>query len=92
MKITRLISTLFYLMVGFTSLMTAMKNLVTVKLLPFHEKACKTPWNEIDLSLQDVILAIIKAAGPGFFAVGALLWAAAPANLWRLHPFSLYGI
>jgi hypothetical protein len=68
-----IIPVLLYIFAGGISLNMALKNLLSNKFLPFHEKAVGKQLNELDTQLQFVILALMKVSGLGFLLLSILL-------------------
>ena len=92
MRITEAIIIVIYGFVGVISLIMAFKNLLSKKYLFFHEKAAGRSWEEIDKSLQVVILALMRISGLGFLMVALLLLIFPVVNQFIHSEFLRYSI
>jgi hypothetical protein len=79
-----------YGIVGFISLIMAMKNLSAKKFLPFHAQAAGTQLGELDPRLQNVILTLMKVSGMGFLVAALLMLAFPVYNFVAPSPFMTY--
>jgi hypothetical protein len=68
------------------------KNIFSNKVLPFHEQAARMPWDKVDRSLQDVVIALMRASGLGFLVMALLLMISPVANYFNPNVFLKYGI
>jgi hypothetical protein len=91
-KIIELIPIIIYCIVGAISLIMAYKNLSLKKFILFHEKAAAIPWDNIDKSLQSVILALMRVSGLGFLVVALLLLVFPIVNYFIQDEFIKYSI
>jgi hypothetical protein len=91
-EILKIIPILLYMIVGVISMVMAVKNLFSNKLAPFHEKAAKKPWDEIDNPLKQVILTLLRLAGLGFLIIAILLLAFPVINYFIPNEFYKYSI
>jgi hypothetical protein len=91
-EILKITPILLYMIVGVISMVMAVKNLLSNKLLPFHEKAAKKPWDEIDNPLKQVILTLLRLAGLGFLIIAILLLAFPVINYFIPNEFYKYSI
>jgi hypothetical protein len=91
-EILKITPILLYMIVGVISMVMAVKNLFSNKLLPFHEKAAKKPWDEIDNPLKQVILTLLRLAGLGFLIIAILLLAFPVINYFIPNEFYKYSI
>jgi len=90
--ILKIIPILLYMIVGVISMVMAVKNLISTKFLPFHEKAANKRWDEIDDHLRHVILTLLRLAGLGFLIVSILLLAFPIINYFIPNEFYKYSI
>lgn len=88
----KIIPVILYIIVGIISLVMAYKNLFSDRLLPFHEKAANKKWEEIESSLQIVILTFMRLTGLGFLIVSILLLVFPIVNLFYRNGFYEYFI
>ena len=88
----KIIQVILYIIVGIISLVMAYKNLFSDRLLPFHEKAANKKWEEIESSLQIVILTFMRLTGLGFLIVSILLLVFPIVNLFYRNGFYEYFI
>ena len=72
-QVLKIIPVLLDIFVGIISMIMAYKNLFSDRFLPFHEKAANKKWEEIESSLQLVILTFMRITGLGFLIVSILL-------------------
>jgi hypothetical protein len=91
-EILRIIPVVLYLAVGIISLLMAVKLLFSKKFLPFHEAAYGKNWEDVDLKLQPVIIALMKISGLGFLMVAILLSAFLVYNYFMPDSFLKYSI
>jgi hypothetical protein len=80
------------MIVGVISMVMAVKNLFSNKLLPFQQKAANKPWDEIDNPLKLVILTLLRIAGLGFLIIAILLLAFPIVNYFIPNNFYKYSI
>jgi hypothetical protein len=90
--ILKIIPILLYAIVGIISMVMAVKSLFSAKFLPFHEKAAKKPWDEIDNSLKLVILTLLRITGMGFLIISILLLACPLINYFIPNNFYKFSI
>jgi hypothetical protein len=81
-----------YGIVGFISLIMAIKNLSAKNFLPFHEQAAGTQLGDLDPRLQKVILALMKVAGLGFLVAALLMLTFPVYNYVAPSPFLTYTV
>ncbi len=91
-EIVRIVPIVLYLLVGALSLVMAYRSISSDRLLRFHEKAAGIPWEEIDRSLQTVVVALMRVSGLGFLVVAALLVISPVVDYFSPHLFLRYGI
>ena len=91
-EVLGVIPIVLYLLVGAVSLIMAHKSMFSNKLLPFQEKAAGIRWDEIDRSLQSVLLALIRISGLGFLVIAALLIISPIVNYFAPHAFLRYAV
>jgi hypothetical protein len=72
-EMIRLFPILLYFLVGIICLVMAKKCILSKKFLSFHEQAAGKPWEEIETSVQQLILTLMKLTGLGFLINGILL-------------------
>lgn len=91
-EILKISPILLYMIVGVISMVMAVKNLLSTKFLPFHEKAANKPWDEIDNPLKQVILTLLRLAGLGFLIIAILLLVFPIVNYFIPNNFYKYSI
>jgi uncharacterized membrane protein len=91
-EIVRIVPIVLYLLVGALSSVMAYRSIFSDRLVRFHEKAAGIPWEEIDRSLQAVVLALMRVSGLGFLVVGVLLVISPVVDYFSPHLFLRYGI
>ena len=91
-EVFSIISIALYFIVGVICLVMAYKSIFSNKYLPFHEEAAGKAWDNVDESLQYVILTILKISGLGFLVVGLLLIIFPCVNYFRSDTFIKYSI
>lgn len=91
-EIVKILPVFLYFIVGVVSAIMAVKNFSSDKFLPFQENAANRPWDEIDPSLQIVILALLRIAGLGFLIVAILLLAFPIINYLMPNTFYTFAI
>jgi hypothetical protein len=91
-ELLKIIPILLYAFVGVISMVMAIKNLFSTRFLPFHEKAANKPWNEIDNSLKQIILSLLRLIGLGFLIISILLLAFPIINYFIPNEFYKYSI
>jgi hypothetical protein len=72
-EILKIIPLVLYLTVGIISLFMALKSFFSKKILPFQEKAAGIVWDEIESSMKNVMLFLLRTSGLGFLTVSILL-------------------
>ncbi len=90
--VLRLVSLLLYVSVGTISLSMAYKNLSAQRFLPFHEKAAGRSWDDLDVGIRSIVIALMNVAGLGFLVVAFLLIAAPIVDWFSPSGFLRYGI
>jgi len=69
----KILPIVLYFIVGAVSFMMALKSMMSHQFLPFHEKAAGRRWEDIDESLKQVILSLLRLSGLGFLVISILL-------------------
>lgn len=59
-----------YLVIGTIDIMLGVRYFSSTEFMSYHSQAVGVPWHEIELGVQTVILALMKVAGAGWFALG----------------------
>ena len=72
-QLFKIIPIILYFIVGVISLMMAIKNLTAKEYLSFHEEAAGKKWEEIDVSLQILIISYLRIIGFGFLIAALLM-------------------
>jgi hypothetical protein len=88
----RIIPLGLYFVVGVVCLIMAFKNMQASQFLPFHQQAAGRKWEDVDRSLQFVILALMRVAGLGFLATALLLIIFPIVNFMKPNPFVTYAV
>ena len=91
-KILKIMPIVLYMIVGIISLVMAFKNLISNQFLPFHEEVSDKRWNEIDISLQLILLTLMRIAGLGFLITSILLLVFPIINYFIPNKFYKYSI
>jgi len=91
-QVLKLAPAVLYIIVGIVSLIMAYKNLFSHRFLPFHEKASNKTWEEVDSSLQIVILTFMRLTGLGFLVVSFMLLVFPIINYLNRNTFYEYFI
>ncbi len=88
----KLVPVMLYILIGVISLIMAIKCLFSKEFLPFHEKACGKPWNEIEDRLKPVILSFMRLSGLGFLIVSMMLLVFPVVNYFISNIFYKYSV
>jgi drug/metabolite transporter (DMT)-like permease len=91
-EILKIVPVLLYMFVGMISMVMAVKNLTSVRFLPFHEKAANKRWDEIDDRFKLVILTFMRLTGLGFLILSILLLVFPIINYFNPNKFYKYSI
>jgi len=59
-----------YLIIGAVDLVLGVKYFFATQFMSYHAQAVGAPWQAVDNGIQTLILALMKVAGGGWFAVG----------------------
>lgn len=59
-----------YLITAIVSIIFGIIYLTRSKFMPYHQVALEKEWTELDIKIQTLILALMRAAGGGFLATG----------------------
>jgi len=59
-----------YVIIGTVNLILGVRYFSAKQFLSFHAQAVGAPWQEVDGAVQTLILALMKVAGGGWFALG----------------------
>jgi hypothetical protein len=92
MRIIEILTIVIYGIVGFISLIMAFKNLFAKRYLVFQEKAAAIEWNQVDVRLQYVILALMRISGLGFLVVALLMLVFPIVNYFFQDEFVRYSV
>ena len=91
-EILKILPILLYMIVGIISMVMAVKNIFSNKLLPFQEKAANKLWDEIDNTLKTVILTLLRLVGLGFLIIAILLLVFPIINYFLPNSFYKYSV
>ena len=72
-EILRILPVVLYMLVGFISVVMALKNFSSKKFLPFYEQASGKHWEDIDDPVKIIILSLMKLVGLGFLTQAILM-------------------
>jgi hypothetical protein len=72
-EMIRIVPIVLYFLVGIICLIMAKKSILSKKFLPFHEQAVGKFWEEIETSVQQLILTLMKLVGLGFLINAIML-------------------
>jgi hypothetical protein len=61
-----------YLVFGAVDVALGVTYFSTKQFMSYHAEAVGTPWQELDVGVQTLILALMKLAGGGWFALGVI--------------------
>lgn len=59
-----------YLAIGAIDIVLGATYFYSKEFMPYHSQAVGAPWQEVDLGVQTLILALMKVAGAGWFILG----------------------
>ena len=59
-----------YLVIGAIDIVLGVRYFSAKEFMSYHSQAVGAPWQELDLGVQTVILALMKIAGAGWFVLG----------------------
>jgi hypothetical protein len=91
-ELLKILPILLNFIVGIISLIMALKSLFTNRLLAFQENAAHKSWNDIDISLQVVILTLLRITGLGFLIIAILLMIFPVINYFTANHFYSYSL
>jgi len=60
----------WYFIVGAVNVFFGAKYILADQFMPYHSQATGVPWQEVETGMQVVILALMKTAAGGWFALG----------------------
>ena len=73
MEFIRIVNYALYIIVGLITFGIGLRFLLSKKFFSYHREATGLEWNNIDKSLQMIILAIMKMAGIGITCLSVLI-------------------
>ena len=73
MEVIRIVNSALYIIVGLITFGIGLKFLLSKNFFSYHREATGLEWNNIDKSLQMIILAIMKMAGIGIICLSVLI-------------------
>jgi hypothetical protein len=91
-KLIKILPILLYMIIGIISMVMALRNIFSNKFFPFHEKAARKVWDDIDNPLKLVILSLIRLTGMGFLIISLLLLTFPIINYFIPNNFYKYSI
>jgi hypothetical protein len=91
-EIFTILSIILYFLIGVVSFIMAYESFFSKEFFPFHEEASGKSWENIDTSLQFVIITILRISGLGFFVVALLLTIFPIVNYFISDNFFTYAI
>ena len=59
-----------YLVIGAIDIVLGVRYFSSKEFMSYHSQAVGTPWQEVELGVQTLILALMKVAGAGWFVLG----------------------
>lgn len=59
-----------YLVIGVIDIVLGVRYFSATEFMSYHSQAVGAPWQELDLGVQTLILALMKIAGAGWFVLG----------------------
>jgi hypothetical protein len=83
----KLLCTVIYVLIGIICFVMAYKCMFAKEFLPFHQEAAGKSWNEIDKTIQKVIITILRISGLGFLIMFLLLTSLSIVNFFKDDPF-----